>query len=69
MYIPIRKSQGGGVNIYPLLGKKPGVRRKLSSNLSKVKNKDLTPEISKREMVCVPILYIRPLSMKREVAL
>jgi hypothetical protein len=42
MYI---QSQGGGADISSFLGEKSlGVRRKLSSNIDKVKDKDLTPD-------------------------
>ena len=44
MYIPISNPQGGGVDISSLLGKKSGVRAKLSWNIGKAKDKDSSPK-------------------------
>jgi len=44
MYISINTPQGGGVDIPSFSGKKPGVRRKLSWTIGKVKEKDSIPE-------------------------
>jgi hypothetical protein len=44
MYIPINNPQGGGADIW-FSGKKPAVSRKLSSNIGRVENKDLTSDL------------------------
>jgi hypothetical protein len=42
-YIPINNLQGGSEAIFSLSGKKLEVRRKLSKNIAKAKDKDWTP--------------------------
>jgi hypothetical protein len=57
MYIPINNPQGGAEDISSFQGKKPAVSRKLSSNIGRVENKDLTSDLqfwTNGQMIGIP---------------